>query len=154
MFDKALSTVQKYHMLSPNDSVVIGFSGGADSCALLHFFVSLREKFNLTVSACHINHQLRGAEADRDENFVAEMCRKYSVPLYTLHADVKGESLKRKISTEQCGRDIILKPAFFCDCTVQMQDVFIRIFCPVPEVFTHLCPPFRHTPHRPYPAAS
>ena len=113
MFDKALSTVQKYHMLSQNDSVVVGFSGGADSCALLHFLISLRDKFNLTVSACHINHQLRGAEADRDENFVSEMCRKYSVPLYILHADVKAESIKRKISTEQCGRDI--RYAFFAE---------------------------------------
>ena len=113
MFDKALSTVQKYDMLSQNDSVVVGFSGGADSCALLHFLISLRDKFNLTVSACHINHQLRGAEADRDENFVSEMCRKYSVPLYILHADVKAESIKRKISTEQCGRDI--RYAFFAE---------------------------------------
>ena len=113
MFDKALATVQKYDMLSKNDTVVVGFSGGADSCALLHFLVSLREQMNLTVCACHINHQLRGAEADRDENFVSEMCKKYGVTLYTLHADVKGESLKRKVSTEQCGRDI--RYAFFAE---------------------------------------
>ena len=113
MFDKALSTVQKYHMLSQNDSVVVGFSGGADSCALLHFLVSLRDQFHLTLSACHINHQLRGAEADRDEHFVSEMCKKYGVPLYILHADVKAESLKRRISTEQCGRDI--RYAFFSE---------------------------------------
>lgn len=113
MFDKALSTVQKYNMLSLDDNIVVGFSGGADSCALLHFLISLREQFHLTVSACHINHQLRGAEADRDENFVSEMCQKYSVPLYLLHADVKAESLKRKIGTEQCGRDI--RYAFFAE---------------------------------------
>ena len=113
MYIKALSTVQKYHMLSQNDSVVVGFSGGADSCALFHFLVSLRDKLNLSVSACHINHQLRGAEADRDENFVSDMCKKYEVPLYLLHADVKAEALRQKISTEQCGRDI--RYAFFAE---------------------------------------
>ena len=106
MFIKALSAVQKYNMLSQNDKVVVGLSGGADSCALLHFLVSVREKFHLTVAACHINHQLRGAEADRDEKFAGEFCKSLDVPLYILHADVRGEALKQKKSTEQCGRDI------------------------------------------------
>ncbi len=113
MFDKALSTVQKYDMLHENDSVVVGLSGGADSCALLHFLVSLREKMNLKVSACHINHQLRGAEADRDENFAADFCKAHNVPIYILHADVRGEALRQKKSTEQCGRDI--RYAFFSE---------------------------------------
>ena len=111
MFDKALSTVKKYDMLHENDTVVVGLSGGADSCALLHFLVSLRDKMNLTVCACHINHQLRGAEADRDEKFAADFCKAHDVPIYILHADVKGEALKQKKSTEQCGRDI--RYAFF-----------------------------------------
>ena len=113
MFDKALSTVQKYDMLHENDSVVVGLSGGADSCALLHFLVSLREKMSLKVSACHINHQLRGAEADRDENFAADFCKAHNVPIYILHADVRGEALRQKKSTEQCGRDI--RYAFFSE---------------------------------------
>ena len=77
MFIKALSAVQKYNMLSQNDKVVVGLSGGADSCALLHFLVSVREKFHLTVAACHINHQLRGAEADRDEKFAGEFLQEF-----------------------------------------------------------------------------
>lgn len=113
MFDKAFLTVKKYDMLHENDKIVVGLSGGADSCALLHFLVSLRKKLNLTVIACHINHQLRGAEADRDENFADEFCKSLDVPLYTLHADVKGEALRQKKSTEQCGRDI--RYAFFAE---------------------------------------
>ena len=56
MFIKALSAVQKYNMLSQNDKIVVGLSGGADSCALLHFLVSLGKEMNLTVSACHSCH--------------------------------------------------------------------------------------------------
>ena len=109
MFIKALSAVQKYNMLSQNDKIVVGLSGGADSCALLHFLVSLGKEMNLTVSACHINHQLRGAEADRDEQFAVDFCKNLHVPLYILRADVKGEALRQKKSTEQCGRDIRYK---------------------------------------------
>ena len=109
MFIKALSAVQKYNMLSQNDKIVVGLSGGADSCALLHFLVSLGKEMNLTVSACHINHQLRGAEADRDEQFAVDFCKNLHVRLYILRADVKGEALRQKKSTEQCGRDIRYK---------------------------------------------
>lgn len=106
MYNKAYDTVRKYRMLSYGDSVVVGLSGGADSCALLDFLVSLRDELDLKISACHINHQLRGAEADRDEHFAETVCEKYGVRLYVLHADVAGEAVRQKKSTEQCGRDI------------------------------------------------
>ena len=106
MKNKAKQTVKKYHMLNVGDSVAVGFSGGADSCALMHFLLSLREEMNLTIYACHINHSLRGQESDNDEQFVADFCRKYNVPLFVLKADVASEASKRKIGTEQCGREI------------------------------------------------
>ena len=111
LYNKAYDTVRKYKMLSYGESVVVGLSGGADSCALLDFLVSVRDELGLKISACHINHQLRGAEADRDEHFAEGVCERYGVKLYILHADVKGEAVRQKKSTEQCGRDI--RYAFF-----------------------------------------
>ena len=106
MRNKAVNTVKKYNMLHSGERIVVGLSGGADSCALLHFLVSLRDEMNLTIYACHINHLLRGEESDRDERFAAELCQKYKVELLTLRADVKKEAEQRHISTEQCGREI------------------------------------------------
>ncbi len=106
MRNKAIDTVKKYNMLTKGDRVVVGLSGGADSCALLHFLVSLKKDMNITVYACHINHLLRGEEAERDELFVTELCKRYDVRLFKLRADVGLEAQKRKIGTEQCGRDI------------------------------------------------
>ena len=71
-------------MLQSGDSVVVGLSGGADSCALLCFLCALREKMDLKVYACHINHQLRGEEADRDESFTVMLCKRFGVPLFVL----------------------------------------------------------------------
>ena len=73
MENKAIKTVEKYNMLSAGDTVVIGVSGGADSCALFHFLLSLREKMDLHLICCHVNHMLRGKDADSDEEFVREI---------------------------------------------------------------------------------
>ena len=56
-------------------------SGGADSMALLRVLLELREAFGYTLSACHVNHGLRGKTADRDEAFVRAECARLGVPL-------------------------------------------------------------------------
>lgn len=98
-------------MIDKGGSIVVGLSGGADSCALLHFLVSLRDEYGLDIYACHVNHGIRGKEAERDEHFAEEFCKTLGVKLFTLHADVTGEAKKRGIGTELCGREI--RYAFF-----------------------------------------
>ena len=61
-------------------------SGGADSMALLGILCALQPEFGFTLSACHVNHGLRGETADRDEVFVTESCRALGVPLQVFHA--------------------------------------------------------------------
>ena len=68
MITKVLKTIEAYQMLSPDSAVVAGVSGGADSMALLHVLQNRRKDWpELKVTAAHVNHCLRGAEADRDE---------------------------------------------------------------------------------------
>lgn len=106
MKNKALKTIKKYNMLSNGDSVVVGLSGGADSCALLHFLCALRDEIGLEVYACHVNHMIRGDEADRDENFVRELCGKLSVSLFVRRVCVEKLARERKIGCEECGREV------------------------------------------------
>ena len=61
-------------------------SGGADSMALLLLLRQLQPKFGYTLSACHVNHGLRGQSADRDEAFVRAECARLGVPLRVFHA--------------------------------------------------------------------
>ena len=56
-------------------------SGGADSMALLRVLLELREAFGYPLTACHVNHGLRGKTADRDEAFVRAECARLEVPL-------------------------------------------------------------------------
>jgi tRNA(Ile)-lysidine synthase len=61
--------------------ILLALSGGADSVALLYALLALRFKFHFDLVAAHLNHGLRGAESDRDEAFVRDLCRRMGVEL-------------------------------------------------------------------------
>ena len=68
-------------------TILVALSGGADSVALLHAMLTLRERFGYRVAAAHLNHGIRGAESDRDEAFVRELCARCEVDLIVERAD-------------------------------------------------------------------
>ena len=70
MLNKLVAFIRRYDMIKPGDTVVCAVSGGADSMALLWALYLLQEKLDIRLSAAHFNHGLRGAESDRDEEFV------------------------------------------------------------------------------------
>ena len=98
-------TIEKYDLLKRGDSVIVALSGGADSVTLLDVLNSLKEKYNLNLYAAHLNHNLRGDEAKRDENFCKILCDNYNIPLYVQNVDIKKLSAEFKISEELCGRN-------------------------------------------------
>ena len=81
MLTNLLSQLRKYDMVHPGDQVCCAVSGGADSMALLWGLYLLREKLDIQLCAAHFNHHLRGAESDRDEQFVREFCSRFDIPL-------------------------------------------------------------------------
>lgn len=90
--------------LIPSGSrVLCAVSGGADSICLLHL-LSQREDVSLT--AAHFNHQLRGAESDRDEAFVRDLCRGWGIPLTVGRGDVRAWATREKCSLEEAGRTL------------------------------------------------
>lgn len=76
-------------LIEPGDKIVCAVSGGADSMALLWSLYLLKEEWDLDLSAAHFNHNLRGEESRRDENFVRDFCAGYGIPLYVGSAEVK-----------------------------------------------------------------
>ncbi|MCH5197862.1 MAG: tRNA lysidine(34) synthetase TilS [Oscillospiraceae bacterium] len=109
--NKFFETIKKYSMLSPGDDVLVGFSGGADSTCLLSLLYENRLALGISVRAAHINHGLRGEEADRDELFARKFCEERNIPISVLRADVNSVSKERGISTELAGREV--RYAFF-----------------------------------------
>lgn len=106
MLDSVKSTIERYDMLCDGASVTVALSGGADSVALLHCLLSLREELKISVSAAHLNHCLRGAESDRDEQFVRDLCQRLGVPLMCEKADVLAVAKSEGLSIELAARRV------------------------------------------------
>jgi len=86
--------------------VLAAVSGGADSVALLYVLIALKNDgfFAGDIVCGHINHQLRGADADRDEHFVAQLCQNVGVEMIAKRVDVTGHAQRQKLSIETAAR--------------------------------------------------
>ena len=98
------------------DRVICAVSGGADSMALLWSLFLRQEELGIHVSAAHFNHRLRGAESDRDEQFVRDFCTCHGISLTVGSGDVATFAKEHSLSTEEAAR--ALRYAFFdtLDC--------------------------------------
>lgn len=103
---KVMDTLRKYGMVSPGDCVIVGLSGGADSVALLHCLDSLRAEQGFFLRACHVNHQIRGEEAFRDQLFCEEFCQKLGIPLTVQLVDVPRFAREQGMGLEEAARDM------------------------------------------------
>ena len=81
--------------------VIIGFSGGADSSALLHFIKDRAKE----VVCVHVNHMIRGEEAKRDEDFCVSVCKKYGIEIAVHTVDIPALAKKHSIGLEQMARE-------------------------------------------------
>ena len=97
ILSKVKQTLKQYQMLTDEKRIVVGFSGGADSTALLLFLCSLRETYNLEIYAVHVHHGIRGKEADGDMAFVQQLCKQMNVHCTVKHHDIKGMANKKFI---------------------------------------------------------
>lgn len=95
--------------LPKSGNVIVGFSGGADSMALTHFLSNEIDKSRIICA--HVNHMLRGDEADRDELAAKLFCEDLGVRFVVLKKDVKTTAEMLRQSTEECGRNV--RYAFF-----------------------------------------
>jgi tRNA(Ile)-lysidine synthase len=106
MLDKAWNFIKTNTLVEKGDRIVVGISGGADSVCLLYVLGKLSKEQELTLIAVHINHGIRGAEADRDEHFVKELCGRLGVEFHGYHYDVKKLSKEEGLSEEEAGRKV------------------------------------------------
>lgn len=102
LLNKVQSFIEEHRLLNAKDKVLVGFSGGADSLALLDVLLSL----GYDCVAVHMNFQLRGEEALRDEAFVVDFCREHSVPLYVERVDTKAYAKSNSVSIEMAAREL------------------------------------------------
>lgn len=65
MREKVIYTIETNKMIKCGDGIVVGLSGGPDSVCMLHILNSLRQLYDIKLYAVHLNHMIRGEEADK-----------------------------------------------------------------------------------------
>lgn len=103
---KVIRFIDEKNLINKNDRVLIALSGGPDSVFLLHFLNKFIKRFKIELGALHLNHRLRGKEADEDEKFCEKICKDLNVEYFSVKKNVRSFALKRKISFEEAGREI------------------------------------------------
>ena len=119
MLESMEKLIRDKNLIPPGTAVLCAVSGGADSVCLLHALYRLRGRLGFSLAAAHYNHQLRGAESDRDAAFVeqfVELCCGESrqpdgrilpaVPLYSGSGDVAGRARETGRGVEETAREM------------------------------------------------
>ena len=101
---KVSAAMDKYSMLPRGAEVAAALSGGADSVCLLDVLLRLSKTKKFTVCAAHLNHMIRGEEAERDMKFCEELCEKLGVALYAEKRDVPELARENGLTEEEAGR--------------------------------------------------
>ncbi|MFO7748938.1 MAG: tRNA lysidine(34) synthetase TilS [Desulfobacteraceae bacterium] len=104
--EAAQETIARHGMIQNQDSILVGISGGPDSVALLLLLAEISQNHVITLAAAHVNHQLRGEEADRDEAFVKTLAEKLQIPFFSTRVDVNRIAGEEKRSIEETARKV------------------------------------------------
>ena len=106
MIEKVLKHIREHGLLAPGDRVVVAVSGGADSVALLRVLLELRPELGIVLSVAHFHHQIRGAEADADQEFVSDLALQFQLEFHSGSADVPAYAREHKMSLESAAREL------------------------------------------------
>ena len=106
MKQKIIETIKKYNLINSGDKIVLGVSGGPDSIAMLDILNQLKDEMNFEIYVVHVNHNIRGKDADEDEEYVKKYCEKYNIKCFSKKIDVPTIAKTKKIGTEEAGRKV------------------------------------------------
>lgn len=104
MQEKVLKYMRQWNMVRAGTRILVGFSGGADSTALLTILWEYGKTHGIEVHALHVNHGIRGSSARRDQDYCEDFCRSRGIPYTAVCADVPGRAREENVSTEEAGR--------------------------------------------------
>ncbi len=105
--------IVRNNLVRPQETVIVGVSGGADSVCLLHVLVNLRERLGIALHVAHLNHMLRGDDSEGDARYVSDLTEQLGVPATIESRDVKAYQAAHRLSLEVAARQVRYR--FFSD---------------------------------------
>lgn len=104
MIEKVKKIIINNELINNKCTVTVAFSGGADSTCLLYILNQIKKELGFELIAHHVNHNIRGKEALRDENFCKEFCKKYNIKLLKSNVDAVEYSNQNHLTLEEAAR--------------------------------------------------
>ena len=108
MQDKVITFIEQHTLLAKSGTLVVAFSGGADSLCLLHLLYTLcgpqKQYPTVRLHVAHLNHQLRGAASTQEAEAIAHLAAAWDIPYTIGTADVPALALRERRSLEDAGR--------------------------------------------------
>lgn len=105
VINKVIYAIENHNMIKSGDKIIVALSGGADSVTLLHCLNTIKDELDFELSACHVNHNLRGADSDSDQAFAETLCKKMNIPLKVFSIDVT-KAMEKHTSVEETAREL------------------------------------------------
>ncbi len=101
---RVVGYIRRHELMKAGDRVGVAVSGGLDSVGLLRLLLELRKQLGIVLSVVHFNHKLRGAEADTDQQFVAELALRFKLDFHCSGGDVRTYAAMKHLSIEAAAR--------------------------------------------------
>lgn len=102
--EKVRRTIEEHKLLNKNEHIVLGLSGGPDSVCLFHILLRLKDEYNLTIYPVHINHKFRPGAAERDQQYVEQLCSEKGIQCSTFEIDCNELAGRLGMTSEEAGR--------------------------------------------------
>jgi tRNA(Ile)-lysidine synthase len=106
IISRVKGTIERYQMIEPRDHIGVAVSGGIDSIVLLDILADLRDELNISLVVLHLNHGIRGEEAERDQRFVGALSAEYSLPCFDTVVDCPAYMRERSLSPQEAAREL------------------------------------------------
>jgi len=106
IISRVMLTIHSNQMIFPGEQIAVGVSGGIDSVVLLDILANIRENLHISMVILHLNHGIRGKEADRDQHFVQDLSKRYSLPCLTKKVDVPRYLDATTLSLQEGAREM------------------------------------------------
>lgn len=109
MLEQFLNHIKRHSLCTASNPVLLAVSGGLDSMVMLHLF----KRAHYPVTVAHCNFQLRGMEAELDEQFVSDACQSLGVSFFSKKFATKEYARENRLSTQVAARE--LRYAWFAE---------------------------------------
>ena len=104
MKQRVLETIKTHELLEDGTHIVLGLSGGPDSVCLFDVLFELSAVKNFRIHPVHVNHKFRPGDAERDQDYVEELCRQRGLTCRTFTVDCNALAREEGLTSEEAGR--------------------------------------------------